>query len=71
MKGVKMSRYEEIKYDYSEQGYYLSELIERKQTIESYQRMIERAQQLNITEEQKEKLKSIDLNQTEIQRRTI
>ena len=55
-------RMEENSINFENQGELLSELLEKKLDIEKKQRMIERAKQLNISEEQRQKLEEINLN---------
>ena len=49
-------------FDYEQQGEYLSELFEKKLIFEEYQRKIERAKEINSSEEQKNKLEKSQKN---------
>ena len=55
---------EDIDYNYTEQGDYLHEILEKKETKEKQKRMLERAKQINPLSE--DKLNEIDLKQENI-----
>ena len=65
LKGMKIKE-KELEYDYSKQGEYLEEIIEKKETFERMKRMIEKSKSLTETKEEKEKLEQIDLNSKDI-----
>ena len=44
MKGVEIGEEEEIGYEYNEQGEYLGELIEKKERIDEFKRMLEKGE---------------------------
>ena len=64
LRGIELDENEVIEFDYSEQGEYLEEILEKKETIEKYQRMISRAKEINPLAQ--EKLNQIDLNNKNI-----
>ena len=62
--GMKNISFNSISFDYSQQGEYLNELIERKERIDKIKKSILKAQEINPSA--KDKLESIDLNQLNI-----
>ena len=61
MKGVEIGEDEEIGYEYSEQGEYLREVIEKKETIDELKRILEKGKE--ETKTNKEKIESIDIEE--------
>ena len=59
LKGIEIND-EEISYDYQQQDDYLQKLLKKKEMIDSYKRMIEKAKEIHP--ENKDKLDLIDLN---------
>ena len=64
LNGIEIREDEEIPFDYSEQGEYFNELLEKKSSIEKQKRMIERAKKINP--DSKEKLDEINLNKQDM-----
>ena len=62
LNGIVISEDEEIHYDYQQQDYYLQEIIEKKNELDCFQQMLNKAKELSKTEEEKEKINEIDLN---------
>ena len=62
--GLKNISINQIEYNYDQQGEYLEELIEKKETIEKQKIMIKRAKEINPSV--KEKLDQIDMNDENI-----
>ena len=59
LNGIQLDENEEIEFDYDEQGDLLQRIIEKKEMYNEYQRMINRAFELQPTEEQKKKLEEM------------
>ena len=66
MKGVDLDEEGEDDYDYSDQGEYLNDILDKKKIIDTYKRMIDRAYNITVVAEYKNKLKEIDLNKQDI-----
>ena len=60
LNGIELDNDEEITYDYSQQGEYLHDILEKKETVEGYQMMLKRA--LKIQPNAQKELESIDID---------
>ena len=60
LNGIELDNDKEITYDYSQQGEYLHDILEKKETVEGYQMMLKRAFKIQLNA-QKE-LESIDID---------
>ena len=59
LNGIQIDKNEIIEYDYTQQGEVSQRIIEKKEMYNEYQRMINRAFELQPTEEQKKKLEEM------------
>ena len=64
LRGMELEEEDDIAIDYTKQGEYLEEILEKKELIEKQKRMIERAKEINPT--MKDKLNEINLNNENI-----
>ena len=58
-------------FDYSQQGEYLYKLLEKKKEMDFYKKILKKAEQLGKTEEEKKKLKEVDLNKPEMRKDNV
>ena len=64
LKGIEIDEEEVIDYDYTQQGEFLHEILEKKETIEKQKRILERAKEINPLAEKK--LDQINMNNENI-----